>query len=171
MKLKCVYHESTTSLAQSPRIRAVLWLAILVLAAIRFFGPIHYTPHAKVLKGPEAVRVAYYLNKYGDWENPYGPLPTGPTAHEVPLFPAVLAGLYKIFGDGAKGAYAVEFLEASVLTAQVMMILLVVRALGADLMTGFISAILAILGLRRSYVWEQNYVGFLLVLSTLLACK
>jgi hypothetical protein len=83
----------------------------------------------------------------------------------------MLAGLYHIFGTGAKGAYSVEFAEALVLSGEIVLIPFVAQALGVDLVTGFIAAVLAIFGMRRNYVAEANYVGFLLLLSTLLACR
>jgi hypothetical protein len=163
--------NSSERLVTSPLFRTAIWLAIVAAAAVRFFGPIHYDPNATVPKGPEAARVGYYLYTQGDWANPFGPLQTGPTAHEAPLYPAMLAGLYHILGAGAKGAYSVQFVEALVLTAEVGVIPLVAQALGLDLVTGFAAALLAVFGTRRTYVWETNYVGFLLVLLTLLACK
>lgn len=158
-------------LIKSRRFRGALWLAILAVSAIRFFHEFHYDPRSTAPQEMEAVRVGYFLYKQGDWANPYRTLPTGPTAHEPPLYPLMLAGLYHTFGDGAKGAYSVEFVEAVVVTAEVMMIPLVARALGADVVIGFIAAMLAIFGMNRNPFWEANYVGFLLMVSTLLACK
>jgi len=98
-------------------------------------------------------------------------LPTGPTAHEAPLFPALLAGLYGIFGDRGTGVLAVEVLQALVLTVQTMMMPLLAISLGIGFDVGCIAAFLLILGSGQEPYWEQNYVGLLLVVASLLAFR
>jgi hypothetical protein len=50
----------------------------------------------------ETVRVALSLAHHGTFADPFR-LPTGPTAHVAPAFPAILGAVYKIFGDGMAG--------------------------------------------------------------------
>ena len=153
------------------RLYAVLWIAVLALASIRFFGPLHYDPNDVVPNGPETVKMGHELYKEGGWVNPYFVLKTGPSAHVAPLFPAFLAVLYHAFGDGAKGYYAFQFSEALILTADIGMIPLVAQALGAEAMVGFIAAFLAVLAMGRDWHLEGNLVTFMLLLVTLLACR
>ncbi len=172
------------------RFRLALWIGVLLLAGVRFVVPIYagvtpvgrpenvprnswwasVYPNAIVAKG-EAGRVGYSLYRHHSFADPYISLPTGPTAHLAPLFPTMLAGLYLTFGDGPRGQRSIQIAEALALTAEVMLLPLVARALGADIMIGFIAAILSIFGLRREWFWENNYVGLLLVLATLLAAN
>lgn len=50
----------------------------------------------------ETVRVALSLAHHGTFADPFR-LPTGPTAHMAPGFPAVLSAVYRVFGDGMAG--------------------------------------------------------------------
>jgi hypothetical protein len=47
----------------------------------------------------EMVRIALSLLKYHEYGNPYL-IRTGPTAHEMPLYPLFLSGVYALFGTG-----------------------------------------------------------------------
>jgi hypothetical protein len=48
--------------------------------------------------GWETVSIARSLAAGNGFSNPYAALPTGPTAHLAPLFPAMLAALLRVFG-------------------------------------------------------------------------
>jgi hypothetical protein len=162
---------SFATVGHPERARTALLLTLTILAAIRFAGSIRYDSRISAPMQSEAARVAYYLHKDGDWANPYVAQPTGPTAHEAPLFPALLAGLYKMFGDGGGGVLAVQALEALVLTGQIVMMPLLAASFGAGFEVACIAEIFAILGLGKNPYWEQNYVGLLLVLASLLAFR
>jgi hypothetical protein len=111
------------------------------------------------------------LGAQGSFANPFPPFPTGPTAHVAPGFPAILAAIYRVFGTGAMGAFVSNLLEATMLVLQVALIPLAATALGADRKTGFLAALLAVAGMQRTTIWEANYVAFLLLVATLLACR
>jgi hypothetical protein len=63
----------------------------------------------------EMVRIALSLVRYHEYGNPYL-IRTGPTAHEMPLYPVFLSLLYLVFGTGA-AAEAVKILLACAATA------------------------------------------------------
>jgi uncharacterized membrane protein len=119
----------------------------------------------------EAVRLGFSVYKHGNFSNPFQTLDTGPSAHTAPGFPVLVAVIYRVFGDGAKGAYALEMTEALVVLAQIALLPFVMRALGTSFLTGLLGALIAVLGVRRSPTWEANYLGVLLMLATLLAYR
>ena len=160
-----------TSKARITRLQIILWIAVVLLGAFRCFRQIHYDPSASAPVKEEAVRTGYFLYHSGEWSNPYWSLDTGPTAHTAPGFPAVVAAIYRLFGDGAPGAYMLQAVEAIVLTLQFALIPLVMHALGASYEAGVLAAFLAVLGVRQVPNWEANYVGLLLLIATLLACR
>jgi hypothetical protein len=61
----------------------------------------------------ETVRVALSLAHHGTFADPFL-LPTGPTAHIAPGFPAVLSAIYTIFGDGMAGETAKRIIGCAV---------------------------------------------------------
>jgi hypothetical protein len=117
----------------------------------------------------EAVRMGHSLYQNGVLANPYRTLDTGPSAHTAPGFPVLVAGAYHLFGDGARGAYALQMIEAAALLMHIALLPLLMRALGTSLLTGLLAAFLTVLGVRRVPTWEANYVGLLLVVATLFA--
>jgi hypothetical protein len=96
---------------QNPRVPPALTLLLFAAAfgsMARNFTGAHYGA------GYEILNVAKTLAQIGTFGNPYGVLPTGPTAHCAPLFPMFLAGLIKLFG------YSGMFAIAANLAALVM---------------------------------------------------
>lgn len=63
----------------------------------------------------EMVRIALSIVKFHEYGNPYL-IPTGPTAHEMPLYPLLLSAIYAMFGVGAT-AEAVKITLACAVTA------------------------------------------------------
>jgi hypothetical protein len=83
----------------------------------------------------------------------------------------LLAGLYRLFGEGPGSFLAVDFMDSAVLVGQVVLLPLVAEALGAGVWPGFLAALLAIFGMERMPRWETNYSELLLVIAVLLACR
>lgn len=63
----------------------------------------------------EMVRIALSVLRYHEYGNPYL-IPTGPTAHEMPVYPLFMSLIYLLFGTGAAGE-AVKILIACAVTA------------------------------------------------------
>src|SRR3954464_2288711 len=129
-------------------VQRVIWLGIIALAFLRSFSLIHYDPRATVQRTPETARVAYFLRTQGVFANPYAPLPTGPTAHVAPGYPALLAAIYWVFGTGAAGAFMFQAVDACILVLQVALIPVAATALGAGRWTGLLAALLSVGGLH-----------------------
>src|SRR5579862_5812341 len=125
---------------------AVLWLAIILLGAYRCFDPIPYDPKGSAPMTEEAVRMGHSLYKHEGFSNPYQTLDTGPTAHTAPGFPVLVAAVYRVFGDGARGAYALKMTDAAVVLLQIALLPVVMQMLGAGLLTGLLAAFIAVMG-------------------------
>ena len=115
----------------------LIWFGIIILAGLRSYASVHYDRSATIPQTPEAVRVAYILRTQGSFANPFATFPTGPTAHVAPGFPAILAAIYWVFGNGAMGAFIPKLLEATMLVLQVALIPLAATALGVDRKTDY----------------------------------
>ena len=155
----------------SSRGRIAGWFGILILAVCRFIGSVHYYPGSKPVTMSEALRVGYNLYKFGCLCNPYRLLATGPTAHVPPLFPALVAGLYHIFGDGAAGTYAIQVSDALAIVGEVMLLPLVALAFGLDLAVGFVASLLAVLIIVPNPESQGSYGGLLAIVCAILACQ
>ncbi|MBV8847744.1 MAG: hypothetical protein JO307_33435 [Bryobacterales bacterium] len=153
------------------RVLIIAWIAIVLAGAYRCFGPIEYDPHDSARMVEEAARMGHSLYEFGEFRDPYQTLNTGPTAHTAPGFPAVVAAVYRIFGDKAAGAYAVQLVEATAVVAEIALLPVVMQALGTNLFTGVVGALIFVMGVRRYSYWEANYVGLLLMIAALLACR
>jgi hypothetical protein len=126
---------------------------------------------------PESVRLARSLAETGQFANPFVPLDTGPSAHSAPVFPALLALLMRVFGDGITGMYAIKLTAVLMLSAQLALFPVFSRLLGMGELNGIIGAILWITarvgtGATRGhqevamFVWESFYAAILVIIAT-----
>jgi hypothetical protein len=74
-----------------PAVTVLLFAAAFLSMARSFSG-------GRYGAGYETLNIARTLAETGTFGNPYGVLPTGPTAHCAPLYPMFLAMLIKLFG-------------------------------------------------------------------------
>jgi len=78
-------------------------LIFLIAASIRLtliFGFDEYG-----IGRPEPIRIAISLARNGSFADPYA-LPTGPTAHSAPVYPALIAPFYAIWGNTRDADFA-----------------------------------------------------------------
>ena len=134
----------------------VLALGVRIALAWLTYGPNH------VYDG-EAERIAKTLATKGAFADPYA-IPTGPTAHCGPFYPALLSILYMIFGTGAAGTLArvgllilVNSISCAVLPAAAM-------ALGLPLWcgvgAGLASALIPIHRTAETFnAWDEPYAA------------
>ena len=64
----------------------------------------------------EPQKIAHEIVGGNGFSSPFF-LPTGPTAHLAPGFPVLLAGIYKVFGEGVRGLFIADALNAAVSAA------------------------------------------------------
>ncbi len=91
----------------------------------------------------EIERIVHSLVETGAFANPYA-LPTGPTAHVPPIFPAILGGIYCLFGVTPTAAQ-VSFLFIAV-TASLLYAMLpwISNRLGLGRGSGFIGGLMGV---------------------------
>ncbi|MBV9276296.1 MAG: hypothetical protein JO333_20550, partial [Verrucomicrobia bacterium] len=116
--------------------------------------------------GPETIRVARSIAEKGEFANPFAALDTGPSAHVAPAFPALLALLIRLFGDGTTGMYAIQLAAAIVLSLQLALFPVFSRALGMGELNGIIAASIWIAA-RAGWTWglEAEYAAILLAIA------
>jgi hypothetical protein len=97
-------------LARSPR-RAFLAIFLVTVAVQGFLLTLvserHIRPHTRY----EITAVAMALYERGEFADPYC-LPTGPTAHMPPFFPAFMALVYHLFGPTLTAGYVIWWFAA-----------------------------------------------------------
>jgi hypothetical protein len=129
-----------------------------------------------VPRDPESFRLAHNLAEKGQFANPFVPLDTGPSAHLAPAFPAFLALLIRVFGDGSDGIYAIKWSAAILLSLQLALFPLFSKALGMGEFNGIVAAVLWIVpkvGIafppgRQPVVmfgWESFYTAILIAIA------
>jgi hypothetical protein len=130
----------------------------------------------------EPFRLAHSIAEKGKFADPY-PLHTGPSsAHSAPAFPALLALLMHVFGDGVAGMYAIKLTATIVLSIQLALFPVFSEALGMGQISGIIAAILWIgakVGTGETYyraghtwqpvasfvAWESFYCSILVAIA------
>lgn len=116
----------------------------------------------------ETVRVALSLAHHGTFADPFR-LPTGPTAHLAPGFPAVLSAIYRIFGDGMVGETAKRVLGCAVSALSYALLPALGRACGFRVGVGIAAGLFgAVFPLNRyeevSGNFESPWVALFLLL-------
>ncbi|MGB6546044.1 MAG: hypothetical protein WBE97_10520 [Candidatus Acidiferrales bacterium] len=112
---------------------------------------------------PESLRLARGIFATGAFSNPFPTLDTGPSAHLSPVFPAFLALLMKVFGDGSSGIYAIKLAAVLLLSLQLALFPAYSRALGMGAVNGVIAATIWIVAKPQIvYVWEALDAALLL---------
>ncbi|MGB9490781.1 MAG: hypothetical protein WCA92_09965 [Terriglobales bacterium] len=154
--------------------RILRWTAVigLVVATVVLYRP-HYSVNSNLnLSGYEMFAVAESLVQHHSFSDPFDPMPTGPTAHVGPLFPAYLAFVITVFG---RGSAAVSFLMwwATALAALQVAILPV---LAKELHLGFWTGALAGAGWLASLIppasfTEVTFTSFLVIAASFLMAR
>jgi hypothetical protein len=94
-------------------------------------------------------------------------MPTGPSAHLAPAFPAFLAFILVHTGSDSAAVFAMEWCATLMVVLQVCLMPLLARRLGLGFASGVAASIIWLVArVPREIVWEQNYSG---VLITILA--
>ena len=142
--------------ARPKRGRLIVCAFLFVAALLRYW--MSYDPAASVPRHPETFRIAYNLYERGQFANPFIAAETGPSAHLAPVFPGLLAGLMKIFGDKSAGLYAIQLAAVLILALQLFLYPFFSRTLGMGSLTGAIGASTWILAKPYPFFgWEAFY--------------
>jgi FtsH-binding integral membrane protein len=114
------------------------WVIFPLAAAVRLtlvFGFHHYQ-----IGRPEPIRIAISLAANGSFADPYA-IPTGPTAHNPPLYPILIAPLYAFWGNTRTADFARFALNALAASAEYALLPLVASALGLGLWPGILAGL------------------------------
>lgn len=93
----------------------------------------------------EPIRVAKSLVEGRGFADPFLALPTGPTAHVAPVFPALQAVLLKAFGYGTAGWIAIRAIPVVALSLQYALLPVFAHRLGISIWTGALAAMFGLL--------------------------
>ena len=119
----------------------------------------------------EAIRVADNLYRAGEFANPFGTLQTGYTGLVPPGYPILVAGLFKLFGDGRGGWIALSCLPVLALGLQIALLPWISRIFGYDPWIGVVAAFFALLTKPLSYEqWEAHEAGLLILVLAATMC-
>jgi hypothetical protein len=122
------------------------WIARLAIAAlvigVRLPTALH-VPEA-CWSRTENERVAASLARGTGFRDAFG-AGSGPTAHVSPVYPLILSGLYRLFGDyrTPTGRLAQQCLSLVIATTTVLLLLRTARKLGLPTLAGWAAAVLA----------------------------
>jgi hypothetical protein len=154
-------------------------LAYLLLCMIALAGRAAYVIHDRSFDHPrrdELERAAISLARHGSLANVYSET-SGPSAHVAPLYPLLLAGLYRVFGwDTVAAILAQEFCAVAVTTAGFMLLPTVARKARLSVAAGWAAAYgLALLPVNlwveTTGGWEQPYSALALLGLFLCFCR
>jgi hypothetical protein len=156
---------------RSPAALVPIGLAIVAIAfasRLTLLAVLGYRPAVEFY---EMERLARSLAETGVFGNPYA-LPTGPSAHHAPVYPALLAGLFLLFGYGAAAAWAVVLMNFTFAAVQYALLPVLARIAGLPMIPAIAAGLAgAALPFRvlKEVAWDATLVALAMVLGLTLA--
>ncbi len=153
--------------ASPSRLEIILFLVLLAGGLLREPPWRGYSPNQRIEVTTEPLRIAQNLQLRSEFGNPFGAMPTGPTAHVAPGMPFLVWGLMKWTGLGSAGWLAIRFLASIALSLQYALLPWASRCMGFSTMAGFTAAVFGILSKPAlEEKWEAHLSGLLVLLLT-----
>lgn len=117
------------------------WIAVLGLgvATLCIYHPIYSASSRVNVSGFETFALAESIVNHHSFSDPFEALPTGPSAHMGPLFPAYLALIIRVFGEGSRAVGVLMWAASLTLALQLMMLPLLAKHLGLGFWTGILA--------------------------------
>src|SRR6266540_6689434 len=143
-------------------------LLLSLCTAVLALYPVHYKPGVRGMEqsGYETLAVAESLVQGTGFSNPFGLLPTGPTAHVSPTYPALLAVILSNTPDQSAALFAIEWSATLVVMLQLCLLPWLAHRMGLGFYAGVVAAALWLIArMPREDFWEQNYSGLLITLA------
>ena len=114
----------------------------------------------------ETLAVARSLASGHGFANPFGAMDTGPTAHLAPLFPALLSGLIRLFGDRDGLVFSATLLCVLIHALHAVLLPAVSKRLFGDSRPGVFAALFSIVvpTARLLPQWESMYAAVAVML-------
>ncbi len=145
-------------------------IAALIFGATLFTYYTPYHPHRLCGVGYESLQIACSLAHTGTFSDPFQTMPTGPSAHLAPLYPAFLALLMKWFGENSYAGFAMGWAVIGVIGIHLALLPFLARRFRFGFSTGVVAAAAFLFAQISPFViWESFYVALLaMVLSWLM---
>jgi len=151
--------------------RVLRWVAMigLFVVTLGLYRP-YYSANSEVnLKGYELFAVAESIVQHHSFSDPFMPLPTGPTAHVGPLFPAYLALVLSVLGHGSAAVAVFTWAASLAFALQIAMLPALTRQLQLGFWTGVLAGV-AWLAARipPAVLSEVTFTSFLVISASYL---
>lgn len=114
--------------------------------------------------GYESLELGNSIALKRSFSDPFAPMPTGPSAHVAPGYPALVALIIKIFGTGPDGDFALGMVTKTVLAVQLALLPFLAENLGMHWLTGTIAAVAWLVAGFPLLHWENDLAGLLIVM-------
>lgn len=139
----------------------------LGVAPLLMYAPKHLPNSVLDARGWEPLDIAKSLATRGTFSDPFQTLATGPTAHCAPLYPAYLALILKVFGNGSTAVGVHMWIGLLMLAAQLSILPWLTKYLGLGFWTGVVAALAWVgCGTPPGVLEEQTFAGLLVTLAT-----
>jgi hypothetical protein len=124
-----------------------------------------YSPSARVVYLSEADKVARSLYHSGAFANPFGAMPTGPTAHVAPAYPFLQSLLLRLWGEGGAGWLALRVLPTVALSLQFALLPYAARIFGYPAWVGVLASVFGLISKpAKEEHWEAHLAGLAILL-------
>ncbi len=126
--------------------------------------PVHRDPRMRLRNtGFEAIELGNSIALDGSFSDPFTPRATGPSAHEAPGYPAIVAVIINFFGVGPEGDFALHWLTRLALAAELALLPFLAEYWGLHAITGALAAALWLLAHIPLLPGEGYFAGMLIV--------
>lgn len=150
------------------------WIAVIVVGISSLWVNWPDYPAGTQIKanGYETFALAESIVKKHSFSDPFWVLPTGPSAHLAPLYPAYVAAIIEIFGHGSVAVGILLGSMTFMLAAQQMLLPFLAKHLGLGFWTGVLASVgwLAS-GIPPTFVAENTMAGLLTVIAAFLMAR
>lgn len=153
-----------------PVLLGVLLFAIGLAVRFLFLALIRFKP---TFEFAEMENMARSLAQHGVLGNPYK-LPTGPSAHHAPVYPAILALIFKLFGYGSVAAWISVGLNLAFASLQYALLPWLAQVCGLPVSLGAVAGLVGALipfRILKETRWEVSLVAAVFALITILLIK
>ena len=109
----------------------------------------------------ETLALANSIAFKGAFANPFDTMPTGPTAHLAPIYPAILAVILRFLSDGPAAVLVVKWFTIIVVALQAALLPALSIRMRLGYLPGLLAGLAIVVGSYESFLWEANLAGLL----------
>jgi hypothetical protein len=143
-----------------------------ILLATMLVYHVNWSPNGRLTNlGYESVELGNSIALKGSFSDPFAPLPTGPSAHCAPVYPALVALIIKMFGTGPDGNFALMMFTKIAVAAQLVLFPFLAEYMGLPCMTGAIAAAAWLVASFPLLPWESDFAALLIVILAFPMCR